>query len=352
MKLSSRYASPVLLVCADDGAAPEWIQLIPGGAVQSAKGDFICDPEAMATVIAAFGSLGRRMVIDYEHQTLTGEEAPAAGWLDQLEARDDGLYGHVEWTERGRSYVASKEYGYLSPVIWVRESDRRVIELHSVALTNDPAIRNMRPLVNSRRGTTEGDMDLKAMALALGLSEDASEEDVLAAAKRFALTRKGVVAALGLKDDASEADVEAAAQRAAEFQRGMVDVLELKADVSPATARGKLLALRQPGTSGVDVAELKRRLDERDAEDLVQLALTQGKVAPSSVEWARRQAGKDLASFREFLKDAPVVVPVGERIVASGSGSGASGGPAFSESERLVCSQLGIDEATYKRHAG
>ncbi len=352
MKSRPRHVNPVLLVCQDDGQAPEWICLIPAGAVQSTKGDFVCDAKAMATVIAAFSGLGREMVVDYEHQTLTGEEAPAAGWLDQLEAREDGLFGHVAWMDRGRGYVASREYRYLSPVIWVRESDRRGIELHSVALTNDPAIKNMRPLVNSRRAATEDEeMDLKKAAAALGLKEDASEAEVLAAMEQFALTRRGVIAALALKADASAADVEARVRRAAEFEGGTLELLELKADAAPAAARGKLLALKQPGasTSPAELAELKRRMDERDAEDLVQLALKDGKVAPANTEWARGQAKRDLAGFREFLKGAPVMVPLGERIVASGSGSGAAGGGTFGESERAICAQLGIDEATFKK---
>ncbi len=36
-------------------------------------------------VIAEFNSRGRDLVIDFEHSTLSGGEAPAAGWIGALE---------------------------------------------------------------------------------------------------------------------------------------------------------------------------------------------------------------------------------------------------------------------------
>ncbi|MGB9626589.1 MAG: phage protease, partial [Phycisphaerae bacterium] len=141
------------------------------------------------------------MPIDYEHQTLGGGyasptgQAPAAGWIKRLfvvrpvgiacrgdeatEGRSDeakgqlgdekdsgtptpsfslggrggaGLYAEVEWTEPARAQLAARQYRYLSPVAIVRKSDRRLVALHSAALTNKPAIVGMRAIVNRDPG--------------------------------------------------------------------------------------------------------------------------------------------------------------------------------------------------------
>ena len=90
----------------------------------------------------------------------------------------------VEWTPRGARYLENKEYRYLSPVVNVRKADNKAVGLHSLALTNTPAIEGMNPIVNS--DNFEGgqhSMDIKKLAELLGLSEDATEEQVVEALK-------------------------------------------------------------------------------------------------------------------------------------------------------------------------
>ena len=76
--------------------------------------------------------------------------APAAGWISAVDCvKGRGIFGDVSWTERGRQQVFDRAYHYFSPVVNVRESDRVVIGLHSVALTNRPAIVGMPPILQS-----------------------------------------------------------------------------------------------------------------------------------------------------------------------------------------------------------
>lgn len=49
---------------------------------------FRFSPESADRVIREFHSRARDLVIDYEHQTLTGGKAPAAGWIGDLERRN------------------------------------------------------------------------------------------------------------------------------------------------------------------------------------------------------------------------------------------------------------------------
>lgn len=136
--------------------APSRLLLVPWGHVKSSSGDFVLDAASVAEIIANFERRGVRVPIDYEHASLGGRfaapdgRAPAAGWITDLEAVEGhGLFGRVEWTKAGADVVAAKEYRYLSPVVISRSFDDRAVELHSVALTNKPAIERMQAILNS-----------------------------------------------------------------------------------------------------------------------------------------------------------------------------------------------------------
>lgn len=140
--------------------APGHIMVLPLGHVSSEKGDFIVDEESFRMIQ---GNMQRRavdIVVDYEHQTLTNSQAPASGWIKRLVLKNDGIYAAVEWTNRAKDYLRNKEYRYLSPVVLVRKSDRKVSQLHSIALTNTPAINGMVPIVNSLGIPSGGGMEL------------------------------------------------------------------------------------------------------------------------------------------------------------------------------------------------
>ena len=142
--------------------APRSVLIAPWGEVRSASGTFVVDDESTRLVIEAFAAQGTDIPIDYEHQSLGGAfaspsgQAPAAGWIRGLRAvrpeeagdGEAGLFADVEWTPPAREKLAAREYRYLSPVVLVRKSDRRVVALHSAALTNKPAIVGARPIVN------------------------------------------------------------------------------------------------------------------------------------------------------------------------------------------------------------
>ena len=125
------------------------IQLIPFGYHVTSKGDFLLDEEALKLVVNTFDLQVNDLVVDYEHQTLSGKKAPAAGWIKKLMDRGkQGLWGVVDWTERARDYLGRKEYRYLSPVFLKRQSDGRVVRLLNAGLTNAPEIDGMVALVN------------------------------------------------------------------------------------------------------------------------------------------------------------------------------------------------------------
>ncbi len=133
------------------------VRILPAGAFQSKDGrpasvtqgrisHWRLDASNAAAVIAARRNGEQGFVIDYEHQTLNkatnGQPAPAAGWFKGLEWREgQGLFMvQIEWTERARAMIAGSEYRYLSPVFGFDSQTGTVTYIHSVALTNDPAL--------------------------------------------------------------------------------------------------------------------------------------------------------------------------------------------------------------------
>lgn len=177
-------------------AIPARVLIVPWGRVVSANGSFVMDDAAGRAVLEAFRRHGTDVPVDYEHQSLGGPyaspsgQAPAAGWIRGLDAvrpggaSEPGLYADVEWTESARARLAAREYRYLSPVVIVRKSDRRVLALHSVALTNKPAIVGMKPIVNREEIMTETTMDeaVEQLRLRLDLPAESDLTAVLLAA--------------------------------------------------------------------------------------------------------------------------------------------------------------------------
>jgi phage I-like protein len=172
---------------------PRRVRVAPWGTVESSNGSFVVDEESAACAVGAFEKHGTDLPIDYEHQTLGGTyaspsgRAPAAGWIKRLMAEPGaGLMADIEWTAQAVELLASKQYRYLSPVAMIRRTDRKLMAIHSAALTNKPAIVGMQPLVNSLLVECDGieATPLAALRAELNLDEDIEPTEVLVAASR------------------------------------------------------------------------------------------------------------------------------------------------------------------------
>ena len=181
-------------------AVPTRVLLAPWGSVESTNGSFVVDEESVQLAAQAFEEHGTDLPIDYEHQTLGGTysspngQAPAAGWIKGIAAQPGvGLLADIEWTEQAREMLAAKEYRYLSPVAIIRKTDRKLVAIHSAALTNKPAIVAMQPIVNrvDPSPVETKDRPLARLRAELDLAPDAAPEEVLlAASQRFGELRR------------------------------------------------------------------------------------------------------------------------------------------------------------------
>jgi phage I-like protein len=287
----------------DAAAVPGRILIAPWGEVQSSTGTFVVDDEAAQATIASFRAHGTDVPVDYEHQTLGGGYssptglAPAAGWIKALSAvspvaaqneaaAEPGLWADVQWTEEALERLRRREYRYLSPVALVRRSDHRLIGIHSVALTNKPAIVGMKPVVN--RDPVPPPAPGEAMP-----DEQAPSEETVVAVK--------------VVGEGGDFGVMAAA-------RGLRIALALGENAGVETI---LLA----ATERIRTLEMEGRL--RAASDRVSRAMTSGKLTPAQRDWAMALARRDLAAFEEWEAAAPVIVSLGRLSApADATGSG------------------------------
>ena len=134
-----------LIMGISHGAPDEFIIFPLGQVTGSGMEPFTVDTGSIESVKSAHQAKGTDTVIDYEHQTLTGQVAPAAGWVKDFFLTGNGLACRVDWTDRAKEYIKSKEYRYFSPVVNL-DKNRRLVSIQSIALTNLPKGHDLAPL--------------------------------------------------------------------------------------------------------------------------------------------------------------------------------------------------------------
>lgn len=329
---------PVLLApmpFSDGEGAPAEFVLIKFGRTEYTKGrsdgSFQFDDKDADRVIADFAKRKKDLVIDYDHATVSGGEAPAAGWIEKLEKRDGGLVAKVNWTAKAAERLGSREYRYHSPVIFFDPKTGRPASLHSVALTNHPAFHGYDPLVADDIPNKETHMNehLKRLAELLGIAVTFAdgEPDEEALAKAIA----DRIQSDGAKTAAADAFLKAHNAQTFDDMEG-----QLKGMV-PASEK----------------AELEKKLAAIEAEKAVAKAFDDGKLVEPQREWALAYAAKDPQAFADFIKNAPKIVPVPASQTNIGGKppkSGDAGEPtAFSDADKAILKRMGINPEDIKK---
>jgi hypothetical protein len=144
-------------------AADGWAQVCPLGEFPHAGAGVtqVVDAEACAAMASDF--VGRAAepnfpgaLVDFDHFSMdAGKPSEAAGWVGALEARDDGLWATIRWTDAGLAAVTGGRYRLVSPVFPEPAACEdlgggriRPRQLVSVALTNEPNIKGGKPIAN------------------------------------------------------------------------------------------------------------------------------------------------------------------------------------------------------------
>lgn len=143
-----------------------WIHVAPEGSWEGhPDGAFTLTTAGFESCIYDAERRATPQSVDYEHASLypTGEPTPAAGYVQKLERRADGLWALVEFTERAATMIKAGEYRFCSGVFAFERRDRQTGDvipcmLDSIALTNRPFIDGQEPIVLSQRALAERDM--------------------------------------------------------------------------------------------------------------------------------------------------------------------------------------------------
>jgi phage I-like protein len=305
---------------------PEWVELIPAGPIVKGRDgrEWKFTSYEVFHVMNRFKFDGIDVVIDREHATeikgAEGEEAPAAGWIKELEDRDGALWGRVEWTDRARAQIESREYRYLSPVFSYTKTDRAIRVLESAGLTNKPNLRLT--ALNRRAANMEEDAMKKALCRLLGLPETASDQEIqdavaklkgdLDTASNRAMTKE-LLAVLGLEENAGTDQVIAQAKVLAGDDKGMNNAQGVGGTIDltkyvPRTDYDQ--AINRAETAEASLKERKDADLEGEIEIAVNTAIKDGKIAPASKDFymamCRNEDG--LAEFKKFAEKAPQVI--------------------------------------------
>lgn len=294
-----------------EGEVPDWIELIPApdaeGRLQGEDGRTwrFTNPDAVAR------NFTRRLPIDINHATELaapkGGESPAAGWIEELQARNGALWGRVAWTERGTNAVKSRDYRFISPVFVFAKDSGEIVKLTSAALVNNP---NLDLALNSAHPELKP-MSLKAILTALSLPETASEGEAVNAITSL----NARVATPDLAKYVPRADFEALQTRAANTEAA-------------------LNAMRK--------ADAEKAIDaELDS------AIAAGKITPASRDYYKATCAVDggLEKFRSFIAAQPVIVAPGSAGAGSGTPPGAQ--TVLTAEQKALCAQMGVKEETF-----
>ena len=288
---------------------------------------------------------GIDLAVDAEHEPEKG----ACAWIKQLEQRGEGLWAQVEWTPIGLRLIADGVFRYVSgdfDYTWKSEETGKKYEnvLFGCALTNRPFVKGMSPvnlsefreelekdenirnafqlaedILKLKEGeTVKTDAELLASkddstltpeekvrkgillkkqalsdrAKAVGLAEDAEEEDIVAAETKKTLSERAKK--IGLKEDAIEAEIVAK-------EKELNDVA-----VKEYSARAKRVGLAEPV--------------EKDVLEKAEVALT---------ERAKKVGLSETATLVEVAVKEKEVVAKGTNVIGN-------------ENEQKVAASLGL----------
>lgn len=299
---------------------------------------------AEAVVAASLARAGTTdIVIDYDHQSVfapkTAGRAEAAGWIKRLFATDEGVKAEVEWTAEAASALVGKKYRYISPYYSFDKASGEFRSVINAGLTNTPNF-DLLAVASSMPGSTEEEddtMNLKAIASALGLGDDADEAAILAAiaaskAKGDALAATASALGVTLGDDVTAVATAATALKTA-ADAGKPD---------PA----KFVPIETVASLQTGLASANARLDAmaaKDRQSRIDAAVAEGRLTPALVEHAKTIT--DDTALASFLAALPAT-SLGKSSIDGGEKPGSGDGDLTAD-ERAVATAMGMTEEEF-----
>ena len=333
-----------------DGHPPDRIPIHPYGSFRGNHKDFVFDEQSLAAIRTQKEDRGVEWVVDWHHQTLAQEEglrddAPAAAWISDIEVEDGWVYGVVsEWTPKAAQAVVDREMGYVSAV-FNYSKDGRVLRYHSFGLVNRPGTHYQR-----RIGLSEVELELEPPPQAVEETNEEEKEEEMD--ERL----KALLAALGLAEDATQeqaTEALSALQGQAALGAQTAEIVGLTEAADTPENRGRLMSLAQTGDTTAELASLTAELEEvrgDRAERLVTQALTSGKITAPQKDYWLGQAKRDYAGAQAYLSSAPQVVPVDQSLADAVKPDTATA--ALEQGQENINNLLGVNIETFRKYNG
>ena len=158
------------------------------------------------------------VAVNYNHK-----REKAAGWINELQVKDNGLWGKVEWTEPGADSIRNGEFRYFSPEFapeWAhpKSGDNFTDVLTGGALTNNPFLKGIKQVQTHE----EVNMTFKENIIkSLELGEDATEEQIFEAIQKLSTPEEPEAAPVEQKLE--EAGLQDVVQTLQEYKQVMED---------------------------------------------------------------------------------------------------------------------------------
>lgn len=287
---------------------PKEIRLFRKGWNKTSKGNFLFDATSALAVMADYKRAGIDIMIDLEHNSLEKESAAynpdAQAWC-KLTLRNGELWAtQVEWTPEGEERLTNKKQRYVSPTFEYDPETHRILSIYNIAICAIPATYDAPALVaaSKRAGKKNyatlaievDDMDeaLKKIAVALGLADDATLEDVLAAVKVLQED----------EGDGGEGDEETTSDDDSKDKDDDKDTETTSDDEMlsglPPKAQARVMAI---AASNETLRKRLERLEKNSARSEIETLMKDNadKIPLRFESWARKQTPENL---REFLK--------------------------------------------------
>lgn len=141
------------ITASEDGKLPKKIMVLPIGDWNTySYGPMQVNSSHLQQIVANFKSGVRKLVpIDVDH-----DAGKAAGWIDTVEASDDGLYANVTWTPYGEELLGGKIYRLFSPewsfdYVDPEHGSKHGAVLIAGSLTNRPLFKEL-PVLTASEG--------------------------------------------------------------------------------------------------------------------------------------------------------------------------------------------------------
>lgn len=343
--LDDRLILPLELDAA--GKAPTEFCIFRAGNNTSEKGTYLFDELSQELVMGKYAQRGVPMMMDYEHQSMVTPpiEAPASAREFVPEVRNGELWAtKILWNDRALSYLENREYRLFSPAFSYQKLEdgrMRVTKLMNVALTNNPALHNIEPLMAASDKDDDMDEEMKKLKAQLSALE---EKCTALAAANASLSAANLDFKKKFEDD-DEEDEEA---KATATLRDEVVSLTGKKDLKEATGVLRSIALKAKNSDQAVTRLAEIEAEGRDKEFVAMLdaGFKEGKISKAQREqfWEKKGRGEDkhvtvegLAMLKDFLPTAPVQITLRDSAQADGKAT------PYSKDEKSIMLRMGLN---------